>query len=149
MPAHEEIAAEIADLDPRRAEIKMGDHFDTTVKVLLAAGISRTLVAWVALNTPEGHQAQVQRLYQEVLRRPADGSGLGAFVAALQHGARTEHVLATLVGSDEYAQRFVGSPAAFVNAVVDALAHAGVREIQMPMGPDKVWEALAEAGLAE
>jgi carbon-monoxide dehydrogenase large subunit len=43
----------------------------------------------------------------------------------------------------------VGSPAAFVNAVVDALAHAGVREIQMPMGPDKVWEALAEAGLAE
>ncbi len=43
----------------------------------------------------------------------------------------------------------VGSPAAFVNAVVDALAHAGVREIQMPMGPDKVWQALAEAGLAE
>jgi carbon-monoxide dehydrogenase large subunit len=43
----------------------------------------------------------------------------------------------------------VGSPAAFVNAVVDALAHAGVREIQMPMGSDKVWQALVEAGLAE
>ncbi|HEV3495785.1 MAG TPA: molybdopterin cofactor-binding domain-containing protein, partial [Actinomycetes bacterium] len=43
----------------------------------------------------------------------------------------------------------VGSPAAFVNAVVDALAHAGVREIQMPMGPDRVWQALVSAGLAE
>jgi carbon-monoxide dehydrogenase large subunit len=43
----------------------------------------------------------------------------------------------------------VGSPAAFVNAVVDALAHAGVRNVDMPMTPDKVWEALSKAGLAE
>jgi aerobic carbon-monoxide dehydrogenase large subunit len=42
----------------------------------------------------------------------------------------------------------VGSPAAFVNAVVDAMAHAGVRNIEMPMLPDRVWEALNEAGLA-
>ncbi|HEX2293507.1 MAG TPA: aerobic carbon-monoxide dehydrogenase large subunit [Gaiellaceae bacterium] len=43
----------------------------------------------------------------------------------------------------------VGSPAAFVNAVVDALAHAGVRNIDMPLTSDKVWTALQEAGLAE
>ncbi|MBV9167170.1 MAG: carbon-monoxide dehydrogenase large subunit [Solirubrobacterales bacterium] len=43
----------------------------------------------------------------------------------------------------------VGSPAAYVNAVVDALAHAGVRNLEMPIGPDKVWQALADAGLAE
>jgi aerobic carbon-monoxide dehydrogenase large subunit len=43
----------------------------------------------------------------------------------------------------------VGSPAAYVNAVVDALAHAGVREIDMPMTPDAVWEAMNKAGLAE
>src|SRR5512132_1169595 len=43
----------------------------------------------------------------------------------------------------------VGSPAAFVNAVVDALAHAGVRDLDMPLTSDKVWEALNEAGLAE
>jgi carbon-monoxide dehydrogenase large subunit len=42
----------------------------------------------------------------------------------------------------------VGSPAAYVNAVVDALAHAGVRKLEMPATPDKVWEALSEAGLA-
>ena len=43
----------------------------------------------------------------------------------------------------------VGSPAAFVNAVVDALAHAGVRNIEMPLTSDKVWKALNDAGLAE
>jgi carbon-monoxide dehydrogenase large subunit len=43
----------------------------------------------------------------------------------------------------------VGSPAAFVNAVVDALAHAGVRNIEMPLTSARVWEALAEVGLAE
>ncbi|HEY1366960.1 MAG TPA: molybdopterin cofactor-binding domain-containing protein, partial [Gaiellaceae bacterium] len=43
----------------------------------------------------------------------------------------------------------VGSPAAFVNAVVDALAHAGIRNLEMPVTPDKVWAALNEVGLAE
>jgi carbon-monoxide dehydrogenase large subunit len=43
----------------------------------------------------------------------------------------------------------VGSPAAYVNAVIDALWHAGVRNIDMPLSPDKVWQALSEAGLAE
>jgi carbon-monoxide dehydrogenase large subunit len=42
----------------------------------------------------------------------------------------------------------VGSPAAYVNAVVDALAHAGVRNLEMPVTPDKVWRALNEVGLA-
>ena len=39
----------------------------------------------------------------------------------------------------------VGSPAAFVNAVVDALAHLGVRNIDMPMLPDRVWAAIQSA----
>jgi aerobic carbon-monoxide dehydrogenase large subunit len=43
----------------------------------------------------------------------------------------------------------VGSPAAYVNAVIDALAHAGVRNVDMPMTSDKIWEALNEANLAE
>jgi carbon-monoxide dehydrogenase large subunit len=42
----------------------------------------------------------------------------------------------------------VGSPAAYVNAVVDALAHAGVRNLEMPVTSDKVWRALHEVGLA-
>jgi carbon-monoxide dehydrogenase large subunit len=43
----------------------------------------------------------------------------------------------------------VGSPAAYVNAVIDALWHAGVRNIDMPLTPDKVWAAMNEAGIAE
>ena len=39
----------------------------------------------------------------------------------------------------------VGSPAAFVNAVVDALSHLGVRNIEMPLTSDKVWEAIEAA----
>ena len=42
----------------------------------------------------------------------------------------------------------VGSPAAYVNAVVDALAHVGVRNLDMPVTSDKVWQALNEVGLA-
>jgi carbon-monoxide dehydrogenase large subunit len=40
----------------------------------------------------------------------------------------------------------VGSPAAFVNAVIDALQHMGVRNIEMPVTSGKVWEALQAAG---
>jgi aerobic carbon-monoxide dehydrogenase large subunit len=36
----------------------------------------------------------------------------------------------------------VGGPAAFVNAVIDAVRHTGVRNIDMPMLPDRVYEAL-------
>ena len=39
----------------------------------------------------------------------------------------------------------VGSPAAFVNAVIDALAHLGVRNIDMPVLPDRVWAAIQDA----
>jgi aerobic carbon-monoxide dehydrogenase large subunit len=39
----------------------------------------------------------------------------------------------------------VGSPAAFVNAVVDAVAHLGVRNIDMPVLPDRVWAAIRDA----
>jgi carbon-monoxide dehydrogenase large subunit len=33
--------------------------------------------------------------------------------------------------------------------VIDALWHAGVRNIDMPLTPDKVWEAMNQAGIAE
>jgi len=42
----------------------------------------------------------------------------------------------------------VGSPAAFVNAVVDALSHLGVRNIDMPVTPWKIWRLLKEKGQA-
>jgi carbon-monoxide dehydrogenase large subunit len=42
----------------------------------------------------------------------------------------------------------VGAPAAIANAVVDALWHLGVRHIDIPITPPKVWEILNEKGVA-
>jgi carbon-monoxide dehydrogenase large subunit len=41
----------------------------------------------------------------------------------------------------------VGSPAAFVNSVVDALSYLGVKHIDMPITPWKVWGILKEKGV--
>ncbi len=42
----------------------------------------------------------------------------------------------------------VGSPAAFVNAVMDALAPLGVQHIDMPLTREKVWHACRQAATA-
>ena len=36
----------------------------------------------------------------------------------------------------------IGAPAAVINAIVDALAHLGVRDIEMPATPQRVWQAI-------
>jgi carbon-monoxide dehydrogenase large subunit len=43
----------------------------------------------------------------------------------------------------------VGAPPAIANAVVDALWHLGVRHIDIPITPEKVWRILHEKGVAE
>ncbi|MEK7835212.1 MAG: molybdopterin cofactor-binding domain-containing protein, partial [Pseudomonadota bacterium] len=39
----------------------------------------------------------------------------------------------------------IGSPAAVINAIVDALAPLGVRDIEMPATPQRVWQAIRDA----
>ncbi|WP_354676698.1 xanthine dehydrogenase family protein molybdopterin-binding subunit [Cupriavidus plantarum] len=39
----------------------------------------------------------------------------------------------------------IGSPPAFINALVDALSPLGVRDIQMPATPHRVWQAIQRA----
>ena len=43
----------------------------------------------------------------------------------------------------------VGAPPAIANAVVDALSHLGVKHIDIPVTPEKVWKILKEKGVAE
>jgi carbon-monoxide dehydrogenase large subunit len=43
----------------------------------------------------------------------------------------------------------VGAPPAIANAVVDALAHLGVRHIDIPITPEKVWRILRKKGVAK
>jgi carbon-monoxide dehydrogenase large subunit len=40
----------------------------------------------------------------------------------------------------------IGAPPAVQNAVVDALSHLGVRHIDMPARPERVWSAIRDAG---
>ncbi|MGA0562547.1 xanthine dehydrogenase family protein molybdopterin-binding subunit [Ancylobacter sp. VNQ12] len=39
----------------------------------------------------------------------------------------------------------IGAPPAFVNAVIDALAPLGITELDMPLTPSRVWEAITTA----
>jgi carbon-monoxide dehydrogenase large subunit len=41
----------------------------------------------------------------------------------------------------------IGSPAAVINAVVDALAHLGVTHVDMPATPNRIWRLLQNASL--
>src|SRR5262249_18069215 len=68
--------------------------------------LSRQAVAAAILSSLESDTDEVEALYLEVLRRPVDPSGLATFSNALQAGIPNEVVLATLVGSDEYFNRF-------------------------------------------
>ena len=43
----------------------------------------------------------------------------------------------------------IGSTPAVQNAIIDALAHLGVRHIDMPASPQRIWQALQSAGTAE
>ena len=43
----------------------------------------------------------------------------------------------------------VGAPVAVQNAVIDALAHIGVRHIDMPLTPERVWRAMSGADRAD
>jgi carbon-monoxide dehydrogenase large subunit len=38
----------------------------------------------------------------------------------------------------------IASSAAVINAVVDALSHLGVTDVQMPASPERVWRAIQE-----
>jgi carbon-monoxide dehydrogenase large subunit len=42
----------------------------------------------------------------------------------------------------------VGAPPAIANAVVDALSHLGVTHLDIPITPEKVWQALKAKGAA-
>ncbi len=79
----------------------------TTWGLLLALFPSaRGLVVQGVLSSQEAKEDLVQGFYQGFLGRAADDLGLADFVAALHAGTRQEDVLARVVGSQEYLERF-------------------------------------------
>jgi Domain of unknown function (DUF4214) len=71
----------------------------------LAAGMDRTRVAAVVINSPEGEQFQVQVYYTNLLRRTADSVGMNASTAALASGMSEERIVVAIGGSNEYFNR--------------------------------------------
>jgi carbon-monoxide dehydrogenase large subunit len=39
----------------------------------------------------------------------------------------------------------IASPPAVINAIVDALSHLGVTDLERPATPERVWKAIQEA----
>ncbi len=70
-----------------------------------AAGATFTGVAGVMFGSREYHLDLAAGDFARFLRRPLDPLGTLAFVLALDGGARTDDVLAVIVGSAEYAAR--------------------------------------------
>jgi carbon-monoxide dehydrogenase large subunit len=69
-------------------------------------------------------------------------SDLPPFVTGLQETLAPDNVLG-VKGAGESGT--IGAPAAVVNAVLDALAPLGVRHLDMPLTPFRVWSAIAAA----
>lgn len=69
---------------------------------LLAAGVSRQLVAATVLGSLEYVQVTVRDFYHQFLSRSAETVGFDFFVAAFQRGARDEDMIAVLVSSEEF-----------------------------------------------
>jgi carbon-monoxide dehydrogenase large subunit len=100
-----------------------------------------------------------QALYEEVLyddqANPLTASMLDYMVPSI--GEIPEVITATTVTLSPHnplgakgvgESGTIGSTPAVQNAVVDALSDLGVRHLDMPITPERVWRAIAEAGQA-
>jgi hypothetical protein len=74
----------------------------------LEQGWSRQQVSSAVFSSTEYQAHQVNSLYQNVLRRPAEASGLQAWLSYLSAGHSLDDVRANLFGSDEYLVNVAG-----------------------------------------
>lgn len=70
--------------------------------ILLTAGVSRSQIAGVILNSDECRQLMIGGLYQQLLGHSTSSGSIGFWLNYLRQGGRDEQVLAALAGSEEY-----------------------------------------------
>ena len=105
----------------------------------LASGIGTALMEVIEFDEEGNHLNSSFMDYLMLTSMEAPSYELGEIVTPSTHhplGARGVAESPT-----------VGSPPAVVNAVVDALSPYGVRHIDMPLTPAKVWGVLRESGV--
>jgi hypothetical protein len=71
----------------------------------LAQGVSNLQLADAVFSSDEFRGQRVRDIYEGILRREPDVSGLATWVNALKLGLSDEQVLAGLLGSEEYRKR--------------------------------------------
>jgi aerobic carbon-monoxide dehydrogenase large subunit len=72
---------------------------------------------------------------------PGSGNRLNLTAARIEHAAPSNPLGAKGAGEGGT----IGAPPAILNATIDALAPYGVTDLQLPLLPDRVWEALQRA----
>jgi hypothetical protein len=68
----------------------------------LDQGTTRSAVAAAILGSIAADTLEVEALYNQFLRRPAESTGLSSWVNALHGGLTREDLVASILGSDEY-----------------------------------------------
>ncbi len=141
----------VVEVDPETGQVTYLRHVavddaGTVINPLLLAGQQHGGVA----------QGAAQTLYEEVVfdtdANPQTGTLLNyLFPSAAEfpsfevHSTQTPSPLNPLGAKGIGEASTIGSTPAVQNAVIDALAHLGVRHIDMPMSPLRVWEAICAA----
>ncbi|HEY5700709.1 MAG TPA: xanthine dehydrogenase family protein molybdopterin-binding subunit [Gammaproteobacteria bacterium] len=142
-----------AEVDPETGKVELVaytvvDDFGTIVNPLTAAGqvmggtaqgIGQALLEKIVYE-PESGQLLSGSFMDYALPRADDIPPLNV---AFFEDAPTSHNPLGVKGSGEAG--CCGSLAAVVNAVTDALSDLGVRHIDMPLTPERVWRALCDA----
>jgi uncharacterized secreted protein with C-terminal beta-propeller domain len=80
-------------------------------------GVSRKQVAQGILGSAEYRTNEVQALYQKLLGRDADSSGLHSFATFLDQGGTVEQVEVIILDSPEFYQNSGGTNQSFLNSV--------------------------------
>ena len=100
----------------------LGRTIDTATQTqltnLLNGGLNRAQVDAIVLNTPEYYAHLVQTAYQSILDRAVDDASLVLQVNALQAGSTYQDLLASLVGSPEFANLSTNGTTTTVTASV-------------------------------
>jgi hypothetical protein len=106
--------------------------------------LTRGQAVTIVLGSPEYHSDEVQRLYQQFLRRSAESAGLAGWSAFLDHGGTMEQLEAFILGSPEYySVRGNGTPLGFLTALYSDLLNRGLD----PIG-QQGWSAELAAGIS-
>ena len=106
----------------------------------LAQGIGQAMMEDVVYDRESG-QPLAGSFMDYAMPRADD---LPEFVSELDESQPCTHNPLGAKGCGESGS--IGAPAALVAAVLDALAPFGVTDIGMPLTPERVWRAMAEAG---